>query len=294
MDADLSRWLGALRAEVGASAHTIRAYEGDLGRLSEWLDERGSGLAQARLIDLRGWLASTLATDHKTAPATTARRVAALRSFYRWMLRTGAIEASPAERLRSPRVPRAVPHFLEVDEAAQIIENPTGQDVALPRNRALLELIYGAGLRVSEAVGADVGDVDLGSGLVRVRGKGNKERIVPFGPPAAEALALLMAGQGRATPIFRNRDGGRLSTRSAWQIVRDSGASNGQPGVYPHLLRHSCATHMLTGGADLRGIQEQLGHASLATTQRYTHADAAHLLRVYRGAHPRAGRRDRD
>lgn len=249
-------------------------------------------LRDARLADLRAWLATGQDQDGEAwAPATLARRVAAVRAFYRWLVREGVLRASPAARLASPKVPRRVPRFLEVPEAAALVENPTQTDPLRLRNQALLELIYGAGLRVGEAVALDVGEVDLAERLVRVRGKGNKERVVPFGPPAAEALAAMLAGLPSEGPLFRNRDGGRLSARSAWRITRDAGANNGLPGVHPHMLRHSCATHLLAGGADLRGIQEQLGHETLSTTQRYTHVDAAHLISVYRAAHPRARKR---
>jgi integrase/recombinase XerC len=152
--------------------------------------------------------------------------------------------------------------------------------------------MYGAGLRVSEVVGLNLIDVSTTERLVRVKGKGNKERIVPFGPPAAAALDRWFALLPPEGPAFRNNRGGRLSTRSAWRIVRDAGAANGLAGVHPHALRHSTATHLLGAGADLRAIQEQLGHASLSTTQRYTHVDAAHLLRVYRSAHPHARLQD--
>lgn len=283
MDPDLTRWLTALRAERGASPHTLRAYEGDLRQLADWLEPHGRALRGASLRDLRGWLASLDA-----APATMARRVASVRSFYSWMLEVGALTASPAARLATPKVARPVPRFLEVDEAAELVENPTQSGLLRDRNAALLELLYGAGLRVAEAVALDWSALDLDQRLVRVRGKGDKQRVVPFGPPAAEALARYREATGGEGAVFLNRDGGRLTVRSAWRVVRDAGAANGQPGVHPHLLRHSCATHLLTAGADLRGIQEQLGHSSLATTQRYTHVDAAHLLRVYRAAHPRA------
>lgn len=283
MDADLARWLTSLRAEREASAHTLRAYEGDLRQLSVWMARDGRALRAASLGDLRGWLASLDA-----APATMARRVAAVRSFYTWMLKAGELSVSPAARLATPKVPRTVPRFFEVDEAAALVENPTQTGRLQLRNAALLELLYGAGLRVAEAVSLDWSDVDLSDRLVRVSGKGGKQRVVPFGPPAAQALETWRVASGGEGALFLNRDGGRLTERSAWRIVRDAGAANGLPGAHPHLLRHSCATHLLTAGADLRGIQEQLGHSSLTTTQRYTHVDAAHLLRVYRAAHPRA------
>ncbi len=215
--------------------------------------------------------------------------MASLRSFYRWLVEEEVLEHDPTQRLSTPKVPKRAPRFLDVGEAAQVVENPTQSGRLALRNRALLELLYGAGLRVGEAVGLDWGELDLAERLVRVRGKGDKVRIVPFGPPAEEALrrwgGTLGALEG---PVFRNARGGRLSSRSAWRIVRDAGAANGVPRVHPHALRHSCATHLLGAGADLRAIQEQLGHASLGTTQRYAHVDAAHLLAVYRSAHPHA------
>ena len=214
-----------------------------------------------------------------------------MRTFYRFMVREGLLAASPAERLSSPKVPKKIPRFLDVPEAAAAVENPRQEGALRLRNRALLELLYGAGLRVSEAVGLDLVDLDLDERTVRVLGKGGKQRVVPFGPPAAEALRAWLDEGPQSGALFRNRDGGRLSARAAWQIVRDAGVVNDLAGLHPHVLRHSCATHMLGGGADLRGIQEQLGHASLSTTQRYTHVDAAHLLEVYRAAHPRARRR---
>jgi len=153
-------------------------------------------------------------------------------------------------------------------------------------------LIYGAGLRVSETVGLNIIDLDLGNRLVRVLGKGQKERIVPFGPPAAEALTVWLQQLAPEGPLFLNRFHKRLSNRSAWRIVREAGTVNGIADLHPHALRHSCATHLLGSGADLRAIQEQLGHASLSTTQRYTHVDAAHLLAVYRAAHPTSGSKE--
>ncbi|RME22435.1 MAG: tyrosine recombinase XerC [Deltaproteobacteria bacterium] len=288
-DPDLARWLDHLRAERAASPHTLRAYAGDLGSLSDFLAERGRSLSTATLADLRAWLGRQGRGRRRPAPATLARRIAATRSFYRWMWRTGRIDADPAARLRAPRAPRRAPRFLEIDEAAAVVEHPTQDGWFALRNRALLELLYGAGIRVGEAAAVRVEDLDLDRRLVRVHGKGGKERIVPFGPPAADALRAWLEARGAGGgALFLNKHRTPLSTRSMWRIVRDAGARVGVPDTHPHALRHSCATHMLAGGADLRGIQEQLGHASLSTTQRYTHVDAAHLLRVYRAAHPRA------
>ncbi|NOY28544.1 MAG: tyrosine recombinase XerC [Oligoflexia bacterium] len=288
-DPDIQAWLDHLRAERDASPHTLRAYRADLGGLASFLAEQDQGLRDAKIGDLRAWLSRAGHRGRRLAPATMARRIASVRTFYRWIHRTGQLEQDPAARLSAPKVPRHTPRFLDVDEAAAVVEEPTQKGVLRLRNAALLELLYGAGLRVGEATTLDVDDVDLDQRLVRVHGKGGKDRIVPFGPPAADAIrALLNRRGGQAGPLFLNCGGGRLSSRSMWRIVRDAGAANGVVGVHPHALRHSCATHMLGAGADLRGIQEQLGHASLSTTQRYTHVDAAHLLRVYRAAHPHA------
>ena len=299
MDQDLHSWLNHLRGERGCSTHTLRAYRSNLQSLSDFLQEKDRSLRIATLMDLRAWLSSErLGGKQKRrqplAPATMARKVAAIRSFYRWMLREKRIHASPAGRLQSPKVPKKTPRFLDVPEAALVVEQPTQDGWFLTRNRAMLELIYASGLRVSEAVSLDVIDVDLRNRLVRVTGKGNKERIVPFGPPAAEAIKAWLKMINHDGPLFLNRYGKRLSTRSVWKIVRDAGASNGITGLHPHALRHTCATHLLGSGADLRTIQEQLGHSSLSTTQRYTHVDAAHLMAVYRSAHPRAGKQGDD
>jgi len=285
----LRRWLDHLRAERAASPHTLRAYEREVGGLATWLARTDSSLGRAELRSLRAWLAQGGQGGRRLAPASMARRIAAVRSFYKWMVRTGQRETDPAARLQAPKVPRHAPRFLEVDEAAHLVEEPTQHGWFRLRNQALLELMYGAGLRVGETASLTLLALDLDARLVRVRGKGGKDRVVPFGPPAAQALLAWIEARGdQPGPLFLNRDGGALSARSMWRVVRDAGAANGLPGVHPHALRHSCATHMLGAGADLRGIQEQLGHASLSTTQRYTHVDAAHLLRVYRDAHPRA------
>ena len=293
MDHHLTAWLSSLRAERGVSPHTLRAYRSDLSALSEALAENDRILADATLRDLRSWLAKVARKGKEgqaAAPATMARRISSIRAFYQWMVRNERLDHNPAERLGSPKVPRRSPRFLDIDETTVVVESPSQSGRLQLRNRALIELIYGSGLRVSEAVSVDIQDLDIHEGLVRVQGKGNKERIVPFGPPCGEALSVWIDTLDGNGAVFRNRSGGRLSSRSAWRIVRDAGIKNGVTGLHPHALRHSCATHLLGSGADLRAIQEQLGHASLSTTQRYTHVDAAHLLEVYRSAHPRASR----
>jgi len=291
----LTSWTGYLKGERGVSEHTIRAYLGDLDRLQRHLTERGSSLQEATLQDLRSWLAAGTTRPGKPSrrlsPATLSRRIAAVRNFYRWMVRSKLLEDSPAERLSTPRVPRSTPRFLDINEAASVVENPTQSGWFQLRNRALMELLYGSGVRIGEAMSLDVEDIDPEEMMVRVRqGKGRRDRVVPFGPPAARALKTWIGAMGGQGALFRNKNGGRLSARSARQIVRNAGVNNGVSHVHPHALRHSCATHLLGAGADLRSIQEQLGHASLSTTQRYTHVDAAHLLRVYRSAHPHAQR----
>ncbi len=294
----LDRWLRHLAAERACSPHTIRAYRGDLRSLLDFLADRDQTPLTASRLDLRAWLAAAAPkprSGHRPNPASTARRLAAVRTFFRWMLDQGAISTDPASRLRTPKVPARVARFLDVDDAAALVEGPAQAGWFRVRNRALLELAYASGMRVSEAVSLDWAHLDRPSRLVRVLGKGNKTRIVPYGPPAAEALdawhgASVHSADSGGLPVFLNKNGTRLSARAAWQIVRDAGANSGIEGAHPHMLRHSCATHLLGSGADLRSIQEQLGHASLSTTQRYSHADAAHLLRVYRSAHPRAQR----
>ena len=289
MDDPLQGWLNYLRAERGAGEETLRAYGRDLRTLQLHLRDKELELLEAQVLDLRSWLAAQ--ARRAPAPASVSRRASACRSFYRWALSEGLREDSPAERLRSPRVPETMPHFLSEAEAAEVVEQPSQQGWYLLRNKALLELLYGAGLRVSEASSLRVEDLDLEEGLVHVRkGKGRKARRVPVGSEALRALeAWLGAHEGRG-PLFLNRYREGLSARSMHRIVRASGRLHDLGGLHPHALRHSCATHMLANGADLRGIQEQLGHASLSTTQRYAHVSVERLLEVHRSAHPRARR----
>jgi len=283
---DIVGFLTFLRAERGASAHTLRAYSHELEVLSTWLEERGVDRLDATTGQLRAHLASL----PRGAPATTRRRIAAYRTYYRWAVSSGMLEASPAERLRGPRVPHRVVRVLQVEESARVVERPPQRGWFALRNRAALELAYGAGLRVSELAGLDLDDVDLADRLVLVRhGKRRKQRKVPFGNPAAEALQVWLEARGESAEqaLFLNRWRTRLGVRSLHRIAREAGRVNGVAGVHPHALRHSCATHLLAGGADLRAIQEQLGHASLSTTQRYAHVSAERLLAVHASAHPR-------
>ncbi|MCP4804128.1 MAG: tyrosine recombinase XerC [Proteobacteria bacterium] len=287
-----SRFLLHLRSERGASQHTLRAYGRDLERLEGHLMERGRTLLDARTVDLRAHLA--VVAQSAPAPSSIARRLSSFRSFYRWAVREDLVKASPAARLERPRVPDRVPRFVEVDQAEDVVTSPTQEGALQLRNRALLELLYSAGLRVAEAAALDVPDVDLEQRLVHVRkGKGRKQRRVPFGGLAEAALRTLLDGRSDGA-VFLNRFDKRLSTRSMHRIVRDAGRKADVSRLHPHALRHSCATHMLAGGADLRSIQEQLGHASLSTTQRYAHVSVERLLDVYRSAHPHAAADDPD
>jgi integrase/recombinase XerC len=226
----------------------------------------------------------------KLAKATIARKLAAVRSCFRFLARRGTLEANPARQVRGPRLGRRLPSFLPVDETTALLNPEPELSPGGARDRALLELLYASGLRVAEACGLDVDDLDEGRRTVRVLGKGSKERVVPVGESALEALAAYLAMRGRRRgPLFLNARGGRLTPRSAHRIVRARARRAGiVQRVTPHTLRHSFATHMLGAGADLRLIQELLGHRRLSTTQRYTHVSPEHLMRVYDAAHPRA------
>ena len=288
MESLLDRFEAHLRAERGASPHTLRAYRRDLERLQQGLLARDRDLLTAELADLRQQLA--LMARKAPSPATTRRRRAAYRTFYKWCVKTGRLADSPAERLASPRPDQSVPRFLDVPQAQLVVEHPAQHGALRLRNRALLELLYGAGLRVSEAAALDRTDVDLSQRLVLVRhGKGRKERLVPFGPPAAGAVsAWLEVAPAGVTALFTTARHNRCTVRTLHRIVRDAGRQHGLTGVHPHMLRHSCATHLLGGGADLRAIQEQLGHATLSTTQRYAHVSLEAMIDAYRRSHPRA------
>lgn len=288
---EIAAFLAFLRAERAASPHTLRAYAREVEGLAASLAPRP--LASATIGDLRAHLARGA-----TAPASLQQRIGALRTFYRWMVRERRVEASPADRLSSPRVPRPLPRVLEVEEASRMVADPRGDlpsedDWRRARDQAVLEVAYGGGLRVSELAALDVADVSLDEALVRVRsGKGRKSRVVPIGPPAVAAVRAWLAEAGhRDGALFRNVRGGRLTTRSLYDIVRAAGTANGLSDVHPHALRHTFATHLLGAGADVRSIQEMLGHASLSTTQRYTQVELDQLRAAHRSAHPRARKR---
>jgi integrase/recombinase XerC len=285
-----------LRAQRDLSAHTVRGYVGDAVRLLDHLARRGGrSPADLDLATLRSWLAKGRTTGHSRA--TTARSAAAARSFTGWLRRSGLSSEDVGLRLVSPKARRTLPDVLATDQARTVLETTAGAEepVAL-RDAVVLELLYASGIRVSELVGLDVDDVDRGRRLLRVLGKGRKERSVPYGVPAEAALdAWLTRGRpALATPhsgpaLLLGVRGGRLDPREARRTVHAAVAgAPGAPDIGPHGLRHSAATHVLEGGADLRSVQELLGHASLATTQIYTHVTVERLRAVHAQAHPRA------
>ncbi len=276
-----------------ASPQTGRAYVSDLRQLAAFLDERGTPLDAATRDDLRAFLASRFATN---SAATLARKQASLRAFYEHRVRMGHIADSPAQRLVFPRRRISLPNVVAVDDCFAIVEAPATRTAAGLRDRAALELLYGAGLRVSELVGLDL--ADLSQDALRVRGKGRKERMVPLVRKARTALDAYLARRPELGPgdgaLFLNRRGRRLTSRSvARHLAKYALIAGARRHVHPHALRHSFATHLLDMGADLRGIQELLGHASLSTTQRYTHVSSERLLQIYEDAHPRAHKKAR-
>jgi integrase/recombinase XerC len=288
-----------LRLERGRSVHTQRAYVGDVRNLMVFAEGQGiHDLSLLRLSDLRSWLGHQ--SEDGAARASIARRAASARAFLRWATRTGLIEADPSLRLVAPKRLQMLPEVLKKDEMTTLLDVAAvaadDQDALHLRDRAVLELLYATGIRVGELVGLDRDDIDFGSNVVRVMGKGAKERTVPFGGPAADALqGWLQLGRGQVVTassgaaLFLGRRGGRIDPRQVRGAVHELLQYVPEaPDVGPHGLRHSAATHLLEGGADLRAVQEMLGHASLATTQIYTHVSVDRLRRSYLQAHPRA------
>jgi integrase/recombinase XerC len=291
-------YLDYLRDQRRAPATTLRAYESDLLQFGAFLAGRRRP-EEIDKLDVRGFVAHC--SRDGLARSSIARKLSVVRSFLGFAVRQGRLEANPAEGVASPRVPRSLPRDLTVDEIFALLDGIQEKDVAALRDRALLELLYATGLRVGELVSLDLEALDLPGALVRVRGKGGRERIIPFGRKAAGALRqwldasaeLRVRGQA-PDALFLNLRGGRLTDRSVRRVLdRRLREAAILAHVSPHALRHSFATHLLGAGADLRAIQELLGHASLSTTQRYTHVSAEALMRVYDAAHPRARRRTR-
>jgi len=283
-------FLRHLEVERGASPHTLRSYQVDLDDFTTFLARHAPGTA-AHEVDaraVRAWIAAL--HGRRLSPATIGRRLAAVRSWLKFLVRRGVLKANPAREVRAPRLSKTLPNFLPVDDAKALVDGRAIGGPERVRDLAILELLYASGLRVAELSSLDVDDVDRSDQTVRVRGKGGKERIVPYGDAAARALDAHLARRGSNDgPVFPNARGRRLTVRSMYSIVRRSARAAGLTRrVTPHTLRHTFATHLLDGGADLRMIQELLGHSRLSTTQRYTHVGADQLMRVYDRAHPRA------
>ena len=286
---ELTDFADHLARIVRASPHTERAYVSDLRQLAAWLLESGKSLDGADRDDLRAFLAARFGANQ---PATLARKQASLRAYYQHRVRMGHLADSPARRLVSPRRRRSLPNVVSVDDVFALLDTPSTRTAAGLRDRCALELLYDAGLRVSELVGLDLADFVDGRTAMRVRGKGGKERVVPLVQKARAALEAYLARRGElggGPALLLNRRGGRLTTRTvARNLAKYALVCGTQRHVHPHALRHSFATHLLDMGADLRGIQELLGHASLSTTQRYTHVSSERLVQIYEDAHPRA------
>lgn len=304
---DFSHWIEEferyLSVERNASANTVRAYAADLRQFAAFLSveradgKTAGGAAKLAAIDaeaVRAFLAWSMRHHRKSSAA---RKLTSLKRFFRYLESRGVVETNPAAHVMTPKQDKSLPAYLTVDDMFRLLDSAKQNDVASARDRAILEVLYSCGLRVSEVVGLDWRDIDPHVEMVRVRGKGGKERVVPIGRTALAALAeyretlprLCRRGIRQPEAVFLNRRGTRLTVRSVARLVdayvRKAGLATK---ISPHALRHSFATHLLNAGADLRAIQELLGHASLSTTQRYTHLDLDHLTRVYDRAHPRA------
>jgi integrase/recombinase XerD len=289
-----------LAVEKGRSTNTLAAYRRDLVRYRDHLSRRGRTALDAADDDVIAFV--HVLVGEGLAPSSVTRTLVAVRGMHRFLVAEEMRLDDPAAEVEMPRVPRGLPKALTLEEVTALIEVVVGDDPVARRDRAILEVLYGTGVRISELVGMSLGDVDLHDGLVRVLGKGSKERIVPIGRHAAIALTEWTAVSGRgameperwarrgdAEAVFLNQRGGRLSRQGAWGVVRRHGDFVGLGDrLTPHVLRHSCATHMLDHGADIRTVQELLGHASISTTQIYTKVSTERLLAVYRAAHPRA------
>ena len=285
-------FLAHLAVERQSAAHTLEAYRRDLAALVEWA--QGRDLLALRSEDLRSFIAA----EHRRglSPKSLQRRLSACRSLYRWLLKQGRIVALPTDGVRAPKAPRKLPQVLDVDEASHLVEVPTDAPLGL-RDRALLELLYSSGLRLSELCALRWRDLDFEQGLVGVLGKGSKQRIVPVGSHARNALQAWQTESAGSSDgfVFPGRGGKQISARAIQLRMKRLALRQGVlKRIHPHLLRHSFASHVLESSGDLRGVQELLGHADIATTQIYTHLDFQHLAKVYDSAHPRAHRKRKD
>jgi len=280
--------------ERNASAHTIKAYAGDLDVFARYIGSRNWKTIDH--IAIRGFLSHLY--DQGLGKTSVARSLAALRSLYRWLAQEGVVEQNPAKLVSTPRLPKKLPRVPTIEEMNSVLDGKMPEVASFPeRDRLMLELLYGCGIRNSELVGINVDDIRLSAEAILIRGKGKKERYVPFGGAARAALAIYLSWRHQllatlkrtSAALLINQRGGRLTTRSVGRIVKRIAVATGlSPDVHPHTLRHAFGTHMLEEGADLRAIQELLGHERLATTQRYTQLSVKHVMNVYDQTHPRA------
>jgi integrase/recombinase XerD len=297
---DGEEFLSWLAVERGRAANTLAAYRRDLRAYEGWLRQRHLGLTEVTEADVLAYLSSLWASGR--APASVARAMVAVRSLHHFLLDEGHAGSDPTGEVGNPKVPQGLPKALSEDDVNRLLSAVVGEDATARRDRAILELLYGTGMRISELVGLSLSDLALDDDVVRVFGKGSKERVLPLGRYARSALDDWLSANGRdamsparwarrgdSEAVFLNHRGGRLSRQGAWGIVRGYGDKVGLGDrLTPHVLRHSCATHMLDHGADIRVVQELLGHASIATTQVYTKVSTERLRLVYEAAHPRA------
>jgi integrase/recombinase XerC len=298
MDQALAEFLRHLGLEKNASAYTVKSYREDLTQVVAFFRERAGPTVRPDQINtrlLRAFLAWL--HDQGYARTTISRRIAAVRSWCRFLCRQGTIQKNPADGLRGPKLDRKLPHFLNKSDIQRLLSGPSADTALGKRDRAILETLYSAGLRVSELVGLEMDDLDLADGVATVRGKGRRERLALIGDAARQSIAIwldaraaLLEGNGRSSSaVFVNKNGTRLSTRSVGRLLVKYLKKTGlDPRTTPHTLRHTFATHLLDAGADIRGVQELLGHKNLTTTQIYTHVSTQRLQESYQKAHPRA------
>lgn len=294
MDTAIERYLVHLAEARGASPHTVRAYSADLVGLAGYLENEGVGeIEEVTQLHLRLWLAHLM--ERSLGPNSRARHLATARSFFKFQMREGRIDRNPALGLRNPRKPRLLPHFLSKAEVGRLLSAPGDEDRYAERDRAILETLYSTGCRVGELEALNEDDIDLGGGMARVLGKGRKERLAPLGRFAVSALRLWLPlrlvdlASPRVRALITNRFGTRLTARSVSRLLKKYILRAGLSGrTTPHTLRHSFATHLLDAGADLRAVQELLGHKNLETTQIYTHVTVERMRRIYDKAHPRS------
>lgn len=287
----LGSFIKHLSDERNYSEHTIKAYRGDLENFHDFLVKEEKEIENADIATINAYVSTLYG---KNSPSSVERKVSAIRSFFSYLVRKGLVAQNPAKLVRTPKREKHLPVFLSVDEVFNLVDvkDPEKSPLRL-RDRAILELLYSSGLRVSELAGTTLADLSMGEAIIRVRGKGNKERIVPVGSKALSALGEYLQIREKLKPasnhIFLNSRGGGITTRSLARIIKKYGLVSGiSKNVSPHVLRHSFATHLLAGGADLRAIQEMLGHASLSTTQKYTHLSVERIMEVYDKTHPNA------